>query len=319
MTGFQRYGVAPETLVLTRKGHERISSLDGKEAEIWTGSDFETTSIFKVAENKKILRVTTDTGAEICCSFDHIFYHQPGYTTAVIEEVPASELEIGMRLQKSPAFPVTEGGTKVFPHAYTHGFYVGAERFHKRGGALTRASIFGARRSVLEYLELDEEKTDNISLHFPSSLPDMWDIPLDSDYSIETKLEWLSGLFDGGLIKRKTTERPIWHLYSTSGDFLGQVKLLIQTLGGDTRVIPNQDLARFPYSLRLSGVALQNLIKLNINPHTHRFPVIQYTRRGITSPKILKIEDDFRDTDVYNFVGTSSYGAIFNGIYTASN
>jgi len=317
LTGFQRYGVAPETLVLTDKGHERIASLDGKEVSVWTGNDFESTSVFKVATEQKILRVTVDNGAEISCSDSHIFYVQPGYKTDVINPTPASELYVGDRLMKAQSYPITLGGTETFPHAYTHGFFVGAERFQKKNGSLSRASIFGARRVVLD--DLDIERTDKQTLYFPETLPAMWEIPLSSEFSLETKLEWLAGLFDGGLIKRKNTDRPIWHLYSTSGDFLTQVKLLVQTLGGDTRVIANQDLGRFPYSFRISGQAMQNLIKLNIPTRTHKFPVIDYKRRGITTPKIAKIEDDYRTTDVYNFVGTEGHGAIFNGIYTSSN
>jgi ribonucleoside-diphosphate reductase alpha chain len=318
MTGFERYGVAPETLLLTSKGQEKISTLNGKEVDVWNGHEFETVSVFKVADDKRIIRVTTDNGAELACSDDHIFYVQPGYTTDLIVPTAASDLEEGLRLMKASSFPTScSGGEDSFPYAYSHGFYMGNERYLRKNGSLSRASIYGVRHPILEVLSLESQ--DKTSLYFPKDFPAMWELPLDSNYSLETKLEWLAGLFDGGLLKRKLAPKPIWHLYSNSKDFLSQVKLLIQTLGGDTRVVENEDLKQLPNSLRVSGQSVQNLIKLNIPTKIHKFPVIQYKRRGLTSPKIVTVEDDYRISPVYNFLETKGRGAIFNGLYTSSN
>jgi ribonucleoside-diphosphate reductase alpha chain len=317
MTGFQQYGVTPETLLLTSKGHQRIDQLAGKEVDIWNGFDFEPTSVFKVATNKRIVRVVANNGTELACSDDHVFYIQNGYTPDGIIRVQASELEEGEKLYRAPSYPVCEGGEEKFPYAYTHGFYIGNERYLRKNGSLSRASIYGVRHPLLEHLEL--ESSDKQNLYFPKDLPDKWEVPLDTKYSLETKLEWLAGLFDGGLLKRKMGPRPIWHIYSENKDFLQQVKLLIQTLGGDARAVSNQDLARASNSFRISGNAIQNLIKLNIPTRLHTFPVIQYKRRGLEAPKIISIEDDFRTSDVYNFVGTEGKAAVFDGMYTSSN
>ena len=317
MTGFERYGVAPETLLLTSKGYERIDTLAGQEVEIWNGHEFEMTSVFKVAEQKRILRVTANNGTELLCSDDHIFYFQPGYMPDVLIPTPASELEEGQRLLKSPTYPVCLGGEETFPHAYTHGFYAGNERYHRKNGSLSRASIYGIRRPILEYLEV--ESSDKESLYLPHDLQYKWDVPLDSKYSVETKLEWVAGLFDGGLVKRKIAPKPIWHMYSDNLDFLSQVKLLLQTLGAETRAVPNEDLTKAPNSLRVAGSSIQSLIKLNIPTKAHKFPVIEYKRRGIETPKVKSVEDEYRFSDVYNFVGTEGKTAVFNGMYTASN
>lgn len=317
MTGFQRYGVTPETLLLTSKGQEKIGTLDGKEVDIWNGHEFETTSVFKVAEQKRILRVTTTNGAELACSDDHIFYVQPNPMPDVVIPTLASSLQEEERLLRSPTYPVCEGGDKEFPYAYTHGFYVGNERYQRRNGSLSRAAIYGQRRPILDTLELAGEDREN--LYLPSDMPHKWDLPLDADYSLKTRLEWLAGLFDGGLLKRKLAPRPIWHIYSENLDFLTQVKLLVQTLGGDARAVPNQDLGRAPYSFRISGTAIQNLRKLNIPTQFQKFPAIEYTRRGLELPKVISVEDEYRFSDVYNFIGTETKAAVFNGLYTSSN
>jgi hypothetical protein len=317
MSGFKQFGVAPETYVLTSQGQQPIKDLHEKEVEIWNGTAFEQTTVLKVASNVSLLRVVTNTGSEVLCSSDHVFNVQPGYEADVVIQTPASELEEFTRLSKSPLFPICTGGDVEFPFAYTHGFYMGNERYHKKDGSLSRAAIYGVRHPILEFLETSEQTKQ--SLYFPEDLPDKWELPLDSKYTYESKLIWLAGLFDGGLIKRKTKPKPIWHIYSDNFDFLSQIKLLLQTLGGDARVVPNEDFARAHYSFRVSGAAIQNLIQLNVPTKNHKFPVINYRRRGIETPKIKTVESAFRTSDVYNFIGTQQKTAIFNGIYTACN
>ena len=319
MTGFARFGVTPETLVLTDKGHERISSLDTKEAKVWNGRDFEETSIFKVAENVKILRITTTTGVELECSEDHVFYHQPGYMPDKIEAVPASELEPGMRLLKSPSHPLITYGEEKFPHAYSHGFYSGAEKYHRRNGAVARTVIFGKRRPILDILDLDLDKTDKVNLHFVDGLPEPFEVPLGPGYSLETRLEWLAGLVDGGFALRKTKPRPLYALYTEHWDFLVQLKLFFQIMGADVRIGKNEDLTRAQYTMRTSGRYMQELKKLNMPTVTTEVKEYLYEKRGLETPKVATVEDAYRTSDVYNFIGTEMGAAVFNGLYTASN
>lgn len=320
MTGFARYGVTPETLVLTDKGHERISTLEGQEVKVWTGSEFEDTSVFKVGTDKKILRVTTTTGVELECSEDHVFYHQPGYMPDKLVALEASELESGMRLLKSPSHPLITYGDKEFPHAYSHGYFTGSEKYQRRHGVASRAAIFSARHPALEHLELDKEKTDKVNLHFVEGLPGPFELPVEAGYSLETRLEWLAGLTDAGIVKRKIKPKPIWHLYTYNWDFLVQLKLLFQTLGGDVRITKNDDLCRAPYSIRISHTVMTKLKQLNMKTVVTDIPDLPANvRRGIETPKIIAVEDAYRTSDVYNFVGTANGAAVFNGLYTASN
>ena len=319
MTGFSRFGVAPETLLLTSNGQVPIGQLNEQEVDIWDGQEFVATTVFKVAENQPLVTITTANGSELECSRDHQFIVQPGPRLEKLYLKEAQDLELDDRLTKSPAFPIVEGGSKEFPYAYTHGFHVGAEKYRRSNNKTSRAAIYGARRPVLDVLDIDRERTDKINLYFKDDMPHHTELPLGEDYSLETRLQWLAGFFDGGLMKRKITDRPIWNAYSESGDLLNNVRLLVQTLGGDTRVIKNEDMYRAPYSWRISSVAMQSLVKLNIPTIHMEFPVIEYKRRGVSTPRISKIEDSYRTSDIYNFVGTERKTAIFNGLYTSSN
>lgn len=319
MAGFSRYGVTPETLVLTDKGHERIADLESQEVRIWNGTSFEETSVFKVAEAKKILRVVTTAGVELECSEDQLFYHQPGWTPDKLVALTAAQLEPGMRLLKSPEHPVITYGTESFPHAYSHGFYVGVEKYHRRSGAASRVVIFGRRRPILDELEINQERTNNVDIWFVDDLPKMYELPLDTKYSLETRLDWLSGLADGGVSARKTKPKPIYHLYTKSWDFLVQMKLLFQTLGGDVRIAKNEDYVRDEYSLRISGRVFQGVKNLGMNPRVVQIPELQYTRRGMDCPRIVLVEDAYRTSDVYNFVGTDVGACVMNGLYVGCN
>lgn len=319
MTGFLRSGVAPETLLLTSNGQVPIGKLNEQEVDIWDGTEFVSTSVFKVAENQPLVTITTANGSELECSRDHLFIALRGNRMENLMLKKAQQLEIEERLAKAPAFPVIEGGSKEFPYAYTHGFYVGSEKYRQSNNKTSRAAIYGARRPVLDVLDIDRVRTDKVSLYFKDDMPHHTELPLGEDYSLKTRLEWMAGFFDGGVIKRKASHRPIWNAYSESGDLLNNVRLLVQTLGGDTRVVKNEDMYRAPFTWRISGVTMQSLVQLNIPTIYMKFPVIKYNHRGISVPKISKIEDSYRTSDIYNFVGTERHAAIFNGLYTYSN
>lgn len=323
MTGFSRSGVAPETLLLTSKGYIEIGALDGQEVEVWTGNEFEETTVFKVNTDQPLIQVTTDNGLELNCTEDHKFHIQPTWEKSSLTFAKAGELEKNERLYRVPSLPVVTFGDMEFPHAYTHGFYTGSERYKKDRLVTSRAPVFGYRRPVLEALDFDEPQINKYRLNFPESLPQDFEVPLASGYSIETKLEWLAGLFDGGFAKRKGGDSPIWHLYSDSPDFLYQLKLLLQTLGVDSRYVKNEDLNRAHYSIRITTRAAYRLKELGIKPIVSIFdeplPPRPRARSGTTSPKIKSLEDAQRTSDIYNFIGTTNKSAVFNGIFTTSN
>lgn len=313
-------GVFPETLLLTSKGYEPIGSLQDQEVSIWNGYDFEQTIVRKVASDTPLLHLKTKNTLELLCSEDFSFWW--GKSTAP-ETVLVKDLEPGMRTLPIPNCPIIEGGSEEFPLSYSHGYYSGSERYWRDRLKVSRASIRGVRHGVLPYLELDLEKTTTTSLFYPSQLPPNFEVPLDPKYSVDTKLDWLAGLFDAGLMKRKIAPLKIWLLHSDSVDFLYRVKLLLQTLGIDSRHVPNKDHRFQHYTLMITHKAIEVLIDLGIpalirdlrreprhkNSHTKK----------INSPEVLSVEDAYRTSDIYNFESTTKQSAILNGLYTKSN
>jgi ribonucleoside-diphosphate reductase alpha chain len=307
--------VAYRTFVLTSRGHIPIGTLENQEIEVWNGQEFTKTVVLKTKTQEPLRTLVMDSGATIELSANHLVQVQYKYWDPTLTARPVKDVEFGIRTIKGK-FPIIETGTEKFPYAYTHGFYMGAEKYHRQArNVVSRATVFGSRRPSLEYLETTSE-TDKVNIVFPSDMPDIWDTPLDSKYSLETKLEWLAGLFDGGLVLRKQHPRPIWHMYSYNEEFLKDLKLLFQTLGGDARVIKNQDMNRASYSLRLSGVTMQNLRSMLIPTKTLTIPEIKYNpkKRTYQVPRIADVIDEGVVADTYGFIEPNRRTAVFNGI-----
>lgn len=304
--------VAYNTLLLTDKGHIPVGTLENQEVSVWNGHEFVSTVVVKTRRNESLRTLVLDSGATIELHPDHNVIIQNSYWAHTITTEKVSEQVPGKKLLKGK-FPILEMGDKTFPHAYTHGFYMGVEKYHRQDkNCVSRTSVYGTRRPALQFLELKE--SDKTSLYFPDSIPDIYEVPLSTEYSLETKLDWLAGLFDGGLTKRAVRDRPIWHIYSKSENFLKDLKLMFQTLGGDARVIKNEDLARDPYSIRLSGVTMQNLRKMQIPLNNHQIPEINYYRRGFQMPRIVDVLDEGVVGDTYGFIEPKRRSAVFNGI-----
>lgn len=322
MTGFERFGVTPETLLLTSRGYEPIGSLNEQEVTFWNGEEFDTATVVKIAKDQKIVRVITKNLLEIECSENQQFVTQPGLMPVNLEIKEATELEYGTKIPRIPMCPITEGGDRTFPHAYSHGFYTGMEKYHRERLKVSRAAIYGVRHPILEHLELDKEKTSHTSLVFVDTIPNDFDIPLDPSYSTKTKLEWLAGFADGGFFKRKSKPVPIWLVYSDNPDFLYQLKLLLQTLGVDSTHTKNKDAVSKHYTLVIRGKALEVLRDQGLPTVKTKFEDVhikKYGPNGVKTSQIESVEDAYRMSDIYNFVHTERKTAVCNGLLIATN
>jgi ribonucleotide reductase alpha subunit len=88
--------VAPETLVLTSKGHLPISSLKDQEVEVWNGEEFSQVTVRQTGSDQELLKVVLNDGREIECTPYHKFYAKVGEKSVKVE---ASQLESGVVLE----------------------------------------------------------------------------------------------------------------------------------------------------------------------------------------------------------------------------
>jgi ribonucleotide reductase alpha subunit len=66
--------VAPETLVLTDKGHVSIKDICGQYVNVWNGEEWSNVLIQKTGENQELIEVKTSDGSSLFCTKYHKFY-----------------------------------------------------------------------------------------------------------------------------------------------------------------------------------------------------------------------------------------------------
>ena len=115
--------VAPETTILTNKGHIEIKSLEGQEVNVWNGQEYSNVKVFKTGENQELIDVYTNDGCKLACTKYHKFFIQNSYSAKSKELVEAKDLKIGDKIIKCH-YPIIDGKEKML-YPYTHGFFCG--------------------------------------------------------------------------------------------------------------------------------------------------------------------------------------------------
>jgi ribonucleotide reductase alpha subunit len=85
--------VAPETTVLTDRGHIRIDTLENKKVNVWNGEEFSEVEIKRTGENQPLIEVHTDDGSVLTCTPYHKFYIQTSCSD--VSKVDAQDLKEG--------------------------------------------------------------------------------------------------------------------------------------------------------------------------------------------------------------------------------
>lgn len=239
------------TLVQTRDGHFPIESLIGKEVEIWNGTDWQAVDNFRVtSENEPMLKITLHDGSLMRATLYHSFILEDG------TRLPARDLAPGMKLMRSVA-PITHG-TASEPGAYLKGFlladgthiddrpalflyepkYGCAERLVASAREIEAGTLRTTAKSDPGFVPAGENR---LSMHgiacrkedllawatdYKSGLPDRvfaWDFT--------SKIQFLSGLFDGDGTASDTKNGFLYQLSSVNRDFLLDVQALLKTIG----------------------------------------------------------------------------------------
>ena len=115
--------VAPETLVLTDKGHVEIKMLQDQTVNVWNGEEFSEVTVRQTGTDQEIIDVYTDDGLKLSCTPYHKFYIQKTYSANSIEQIESHQLSPGDKLIKSN-YPIINGNDNML-YPYTHGFFCG--------------------------------------------------------------------------------------------------------------------------------------------------------------------------------------------------
>jgi len=88
--------VAPETTILTDKGHVEIQTLEGKDVNVWNGTEFSNVKVFKTGEYQELIDVFTSDGCKLTCTRYHKFFIGDTYEDCVVKE--AKDLSTGDKI-----------------------------------------------------------------------------------------------------------------------------------------------------------------------------------------------------------------------------
>lgn len=117
--------VAPETLVLTDKGHLPIIELEGRDVNVWNGEEFTNVKVVKTGLNQQLDRIEFSDGAILEVTPYHKFYVKDDYKKTTIVK-RAHELKVGDKLINFDK-PVIEFD-KELDNAYEKGFLLSNQK-----------------------------------------------------------------------------------------------------------------------------------------------------------------------------------------------
>lgn len=329
--------VAPETLILTDKGYITISDHVNELVNVWNGKIFSTTRIEKTNHNAKLITIKFSDGSELTCTEYHKFYLQKGYHKGTGKNKlelyikPANQLQIGDRLEKFKT-PVINGSF-ILENAYTQGFFTGDGCRYKGSNHI---DLYHEKINLIPYLAAKSVQKKNEKQNRQRILIDnsyeKYFVPLN--FAVQTKLEWLAGLCDSdGVVLHNDLTESI-QISSIYIDFLKEVKLMLQTLGVQSKLVctKRSELRNLPdgkgglkeyycqdfYRLLIGAEALRCLKNLGFKCYRLKLNDHLPNRNSEHFIKVVEIIDENRYDATYCFNEPVEHKGIFNGILTGN-
>lgn len=315
--------VIGNTEILTKNGYEEIRNLVNAETDVWNGFQWSRVKPKITGENQEVLNISFSDGRSLSCTPYHKFHIAKGYG-GEFEIIEAKDLETGMKIIKHN-FPIIRSGKKL-EHAYTNGF-VSAE-----GSELNKTLyVYNPKKVCISRLtgvrSVSEEKNNGrhrISLNFTPISKSF--VPFD--YNLTSKLEWLSGLFDGDGCELKEGGLQ---LTSVNKNFLKDVQKMISTMGIQSKIsscrnagdkeMPNHKgglstyFCNEAFRMMIGAVQMQELKSLGLN--CERISFDKSPQRDASQfVSVVEIEKDENLHTVYCFNEPKNHTAIFNGVLT---
>ena len=309
---------------------------------MWNGNKWSETTICKTGEEQKLITVYLSNGAQITCTPYHKFIISESYkdnsTIKDAKRVDAADLEVGTKLIKFNLSTI-EFDDSTIPFPYTHGFFCGDGTVQKGpyGGPKKRITLYGDKKKLIDKLEVrtssyKETAQGTINIMIPDEIPDKFYVPIDK--SIKCRLEWLAGILDSdGCVARNGTNESI-QLGSVNFEFLDRIRLMLQTLGVQSKVcqcqeeratlLPDGRGGRWEYNckplwrLLISSYSLHMLTHLGLKCHRLVFIGNKPQRNAEQFVYVTAVIDNGRVDDTYCFNEPENHAGVFNGILTGN-
>ena len=336
--------VAPETMILTKNGYQKISDLVGQLVDVWNGEEWSAVTISRTSDKSRLVRVNFSDGTFLECTEYHKFHLQIGYGSKT-EIKPTTNLVPGDRLIKwTPPNPVEFEHAEDFSYPYTHGFFCGDGTYHSTYSGfktIPTVSLYGEKKKLVEYLEVrtmsgNEDASGRLNVQLPYDLPNKFKVPLRG--TVKTRLDWFAGLCDADGHTQGCPGNPSQKSISVGSihmNFLRDIQLMLHTIGvssvigllheagehelpdgkGGKKMFDTQTCWR----LVVSALGVETLI--NAGFVTHRLDLSDFTTvtRDVRQyVRVVSIEDNGRMDATYCFNELKRHMGIFNGVITGN-
>jgi ribonucleoside-diphosphate reductase alpha chain len=320
--------VHEDTMILTDQGYKNIKLLKDSEVNIWNGEQWSKVTVKQTGTNQNLVRVNLSNGVSLDCTPEHKFYIQEGFSRGNIIETEASKLKIDNKLIKFNLPPAIEFENPTeFKYAYTHGAFCGDGTTYdnySKTKKYPKLYLYGAKKDLLQYIDYqsytENTNADRYDITLPKDLNPKFMIPENA--SINTRLRWFEGYCDtDGTIARNSTLQ----IGSTNKDFLSNIRLMLHTLGIESKVTKNYDerLTIMPdhkggaiFRLLVGSNDLYHLSLLGFSPKRLKYTPRIPQRNATQFVKVTSVEESYKNVDTYCFTEPLKHMGVFNGVLT---
>ncbi|MDB9314732.1 LAGLIDADG family homing endonuclease [Spirulina sp. CS-785/01] len=340
--------VSPETRILTDRGQFPIADLEGQWVNVWNGSEWSEVQVRKTGENQPLLKVNLSNGEALECTYYHHFWVQDTYKNKP-RRVEAKDLQPGDKLIKY-RLPIVQSDDDIdFPYAYTAGFFSGDGSYSGEG--LPEIDLYHEKRELLPHLDVrnrrqgskyysreldtvavyEDKKQNRLVSRLPLDIPPKFTVPLNG-YTVKSRLEWLAGLLDADGCVYRNGKNEALALVSTNQVFLRDIRLMLQTLGVDSKIalvlqagdqlMPDGQggkkayFCQNAYRLTISSNGLFQLGEMGLKTHRLQWTLRQPQRNASQFIRVQEVELTCRRDDTYCFTEPLRHLGMFNGILT---
>ena len=329
--------VSGDTYILTKEGQLPIKDCLDKNVNIWNGSEWSEVIVRQTGTHQELVRVSLSNGTYLDCTPEHKFYIQESYWKTTSKELPAKDLQCGNKLIKWDLPSDVNCNTTEFKYPYTHGFFCGdgttVDNYSKtlKYPVLT---LYGEQKLLIEHIDKTSFSENNASnvIHvtLPKDLEPKFKVPMNNNKI--TQLRWLEGFFDAdGSVCRNGTNESL-QACSIEKDFLIQIRLMLQTLGIESKVtllreeekilLPDGKGGKKLYDCKplwrilISYTGLYKLAGMGFAPKRLKFVIRKPQRNAEQFVEVVSVTNLLDKQDTYCFTEPLKHMGMFNGILT---
>lgn len=312
--------VTGDTEILTRNGYERIDSLVDQPVDIWNGYEWSEVTPKVTGNHQSVLTINFSDGRMLNCTPYHKFHISLDYKGNT-EEVEAKNLQPGMKLIKHN-FPIIEHGEE-----YKYGYQQGFKSAEGMDG-YKYIYVYGPKYVCIDRLNgrARKEYEGRTAIVFDHEFLPKSFVPFT--WNLKSKLDWLSGLFDGDGTELKEGGLQI---SSVDRAFLSKVQGLLTTIGVQSKIslMRSAGLRSMPdghggnkdffcqdaWRICIGAVQMQLLKKLGLTCERMKFDKAPQ-RDASQFVTIVDVTENGVAETVYCFNEPKRHLGIFNGVLT---